>query len=174
MAPDGALIVPIASAEPFISGVRSRVGLRDEMELPPHISVLYPFIPPPYSQSIVDDLSRLFLAIQRFDFALSSVNSFDGRVVYLSPDPEEPFAAMTKSVEGMFPDYPAYGGAFASVIPHLTVVEDEPRRIMKRAARELRAVVPIPAAAQSVLLVGRASQDAPWSTYQAFDLAQSG
>jgi hypothetical protein len=174
MSPDGALIVPIPLAEPVIVDVRGQLGLTEELELPPHISVLYPFAPPPYDESMLDDLSQCFLSIPRFDFALSSVNSFDWRVIYLSPDPEGPFATLTKSVEGMFPEYPAYGGAFASVIPHLTVVEDESRRIMKRAARRLRAAIPIQATASSVLLVGRASAEAPWTTYREFELAESG
>jgi len=174
MAGEGALIIPIPSAAKLVAAVRRRVGLEGELELPPHVTVLYPFAPPPYSESMLDDLAQVFLNVQPFRFALNSVNRFDWNVIYLSPAPEEPFSKLTRALEAAFPHYPAYGGAFASVIPHLTVVEDESRRVMRRAARELQAAIPFQAAASSVSLVGRAAGEATWATYRAFELAESG
>ena len=46
-----------------------------------------------------------------------------------SPEPAEPFIALTEAIAARWPDYPPYDGAFDEVIPHLTIVESRgPRR----------------------------------------------
>lgn len=42
-------------------------------------------------------------------------------MLWLAPEPAAPFAALTAAVHAAFPQYPPFGGAFAEVIPHLTV-----------------------------------------------------
>ena len=57
-------------------------------------------------------------------------------VVYLAPEPSEPFDRLTEAIDARFPDFPPYAGAFDGVIPHLTITESaaaplddiEPRR----------------------------------------------
>ena len=44
-------------------------------------------------------------------------------LVWVEPEPAEPFAALTAAVVDRWPTHPPYGGAHATVIPHLTVVE---------------------------------------------------
>ena len=41
-------------------------------------------------------------------------------VIWLAPQPAEPFRALTRAVPTAFPDYPPYGGGYDDVVPHLT------------------------------------------------------
>jgi hypothetical protein len=57
-----------------------------------------------------------------FDVVFDEVRCFPG-VVYLAPRPVAPFLHLTEAVTARFPGFPPYAGAFAEVIPHLTVAE---------------------------------------------------
>ena len=46
-------------------------------------------------------------------------------MVYLAPEPADPFSRLTAAVAARFPDHPPYEGAFEVVIPHLTITEAE-------------------------------------------------
>ncbi|MGN6161781.1 MAG: 2'-5' RNA ligase family protein, partial [Marmoricola sp.] len=56
-----------------------------------------------------------------FSFKLAEIVTFPDGLVYLDPEPSEPFAALTSRLADAFPACPPYGGAFASVVPHLTL-----------------------------------------------------
>ena len=47
--------------------------------------------------------------------------SFPDGVLYLAPEPAEPFGALTEAFAAAWPEYPPYGGSFTDVVPHLTV-----------------------------------------------------
>lgn len=109
------LIVPVPAA----ASLRHK-SARDP-GMPAHITVLYPFL----SASGVDEetealLARLLAGTPAFDFKLDTVGHFPG-VVYLAPDPAEPFVALTSKLAEQWPDHPPYGDAFEEIIPHLTV-----------------------------------------------------
>ena len=59
-----------------------------------------------------------------FEVRFERVRRFPG-LVWIEPEPAEPFATLTAAVAARWPDYPPYGGRFDTVIPHLTVVESE-------------------------------------------------
>jgi len=91
--------------------------------IPFHVTLLFPFMP----RERVDDgvlarLRRIFAAHERFAFALTRVETFPG-VVWMAPEPAEPFGALTRAIHAEFPDYPPYEGAFEHVIPHATMAE---------------------------------------------------
>jgi hypothetical protein len=130
--------------------------------LPPHITVLAPFIPPPGLTGEVETvLGQLFTRVQPFGFRLARVARWP-LVVYLDPEPADPFRALTAAVLARFPDHPPYGGAFEEVIPHLTVAEcerqnacDDPAADLAEVERAIVGGVPIGARATQVwLMVG--------------------
>ena len=49
---------------------------------------------------------------------------FSSELVYLAPNPAEPFKQLTKVLAAAFPDWPPYGGAFDDVVPHLSIGEE--------------------------------------------------
>lgn len=126
--------------------------------LPPHVTVLYPFVPARRAGPDVAEALRETLApFAAFDFALTEVRRFPG-VLYLAPEPAAAFVALTEACVARWPEHPPYGGAFAEVIPHLSLVEgDEPPGLADRAAAQL----PLDARAEEVWLMAP-QRDGSW------------
>jgi 2'-5' RNA ligase len=125
-----------------------------------HVTVLAPF----RHGSALDDealaaLTRVFAPHRPFEFELTRVERFEDGTVYLAPVPAKPFVALTHAVTTRFPDHRPYGGAFATVVPHLTVGRDV----------DCRVPLPIRAEARSVALVQR-GDDLRWHTRRSFAL----
>ena len=65
-------------------------------------------------------------------------------VLYIAPEPDGPFRELTDALAQAFPEHPPYDGAFAEVVPHLTVAwhhdapVDEIRADVAGASRSLR------------------------------------
>src|SRR5207248_214499 len=55
--------------------------------IPPHVTLMYPFLPPPHlSQPVIQELERLTSNVTPFDYALTKVREFEQGVVYLEPE----------------------------------------------------------------------------------------
>lgn len=120
---ESALLLPIADAEPLVKQYRDQFDPAAALGIPAHITILYPFIPPPkITPAILDQLTQLFAECRPFEFTLVELRRFP-EVLYLAPLPETPFRDLTQRVMNLFPDYPPYGGVFADVIPHLTLAQ---------------------------------------------------
>ena len=93
--------------------------------MPAHITVLFPFVPvDELDDQVSEELRELFAREPSFDFELPRVERFP-EVVWLAPEPPEPFNRLTQLVFERFPDYPPYEGVHETVIPHLTVAEGD-------------------------------------------------
>lgn len=65
-------------------------------------------------------------------------------VLYLLPEPEEPFRELTRRVAARWPAHPPYGGEFGNDIrPHLTVAMDVSDEIQNFVENELFDELPI-------------------------------
>ena len=174
MADESALIVPVPAAELFVDPFRRKLDPSKRQGMPAHITLLYPFAPRTrIDQSTIDVLTDVFKSSNRFDFILSGVSWFDQHVLYMSPDPADPFAGLTTAIHNRFPEYPPYEGAFDTVIPHLTVAENATRWRMRRAATRLEAAPPICANASEVHLMAVSSTTHRWVTLEVFHLAET-
>ena len=140
-----ALLVPVPVAAPLVPPRAD--------DLPPHVTVLYPFLPArQIDHRLPSAVAEALARIGPFDFELAEVGRFPPNVLYLAPEPAEPFVAMTQACVRRWPDHPPYGGMFAKVIPHLTLVEGpEPPGLADRAATAL----PLRARAEEVWLMSR-------------------
>ena len=116
-----ALIVVVPEAERAIGALRVRHDRSAALGVPAHITVLFPFVT---SNRIDEDaLAQIFAPFAAFDFALDRVERWDDGIVWLHPEPSQPFEDLTAAVWKRWPDHPPYEGAFDVVIPHLTVSE---------------------------------------------------
>lgn len=92
----------------------------------PHVTVLFPFLPTgALTLDVRASLAELAARVEPFDVTFRRVCRFDEGVVWIEPEPGDPFRRLTAAVVDRWPDHPPYGGLFDEVIPHLTIVEAE-------------------------------------------------
>lgn len=124
-----AIVVPVPEPEPATELWRRQYTRDGADGMPAHVTLLYPFIDD--SLLVAGQVRRLrniLAGFQPFDFVLAEFAEFpasatSARVLYLAPEPPDPFREMTHAISAAFPDYRPYGGEFATVVPHLTIAE---------------------------------------------------
>jgi 2'-5' RNA ligase len=158
--------MPVPTAGPALATALGGKAPDDSGDLPPHITVLYPFVPadaidPALEAAVVDVLA----GVAPFRFRLARVSSFPG-VIYLAPDPVEPFRELTEAFCARWPEFPPYGGEFDEIVPHLTVsIGDVPSGLVA----SLERLLPIEANAREVWLLTQGA-DHRWTTRKKFHL----
>ena len=116
--------------------------------IPPHVTILYPFLPPDRLRpSVRQELARIARAHEPFDVELTAVGRWPG-VVHLLAEPADRLVALTTALAKQWPDFPPYGGAHRVLVPHLTVSETDDPAILDAVARDL-AVVRLPIRARA-------------------------
>lgn len=128
MGADTALICRVPEAERHIAHYRERYDPSARRNVPAHVTILYPFLPPEVIDTgVLAQLRDIALGVRRFDYRLAETRRFPV-ALYLAPQPDTGFAALTDAVWRAFPDYPPFAGKFATVVPHVTVAHgDEPQ-----------------------------------------------
>ena len=167
------LIVPVPAAEPLVAGRRRRWDPSAMAGVPAHVTVLHPFKPiDGLTPAVLARLRQVCAMLPRFGFDLRRVGRFDGAVVYLAPEPAEPFRAMTRALAEHFPDCPPYGGVHADIVPHLTVAHTSSALALDRVATDLaRRLNPgIYAEARAVTLLARSA--GRWHPHSALPLGR--
>lgn len=118
------LAVPFAVPPP-LDRLRRRWDRAALAGAAPHVTILYPFLPcgslGPAERTA---LAAIAGSTPAFEVRFERVRRF-ADLVWIEPEPAGPFAALTATVVERWPDQPPYGGAFETVIPHLTLVESE-------------------------------------------------
>lgn len=173
MEPDcSALLVPIPEAEPAVAAHRDRLDRAASWGVPAHITVLVPFLPPAaLDERVHAALGQIAAAVPAFFLTLDRLAWFGERVLWLAPDPPDPFRALTAAVTARFPGVQPYGGAFDEVIPHLTIGHDHPVGVLRAAGEAVRPHLPIRARASTLrLLTGPSAAGGPWSPLADFPL----
>jgi hypothetical protein len=91
-------------------------------------------------------------------------------VLYLAPEPAEPFAALTEAVVSSYPEYPPYVGEFDTIVPHLTAAEGDPG-VLDAAAAAIRQFLPLRARVLEVTLLDEIEPDfRRWQVRETFRL----
>lgn len=115
------LLVEVPEAEPLVASWRARYDPVATRGIPAHITALYPFVPPSdLDAGVVDRLRVVLTDVKPFSFHLVRLDEFPG-VVWLRPEPDDPFKALTTALWKAFPEFPPYRGAYPDSQPHLTV-----------------------------------------------------
>jgi 2'-5' RNA ligase len=166
-----AIIVPIPEAERAVGPFRTVLDRAASWGVPAHVTVLYPFLPPDRINEAVRTAVRdIVAAVPRFDIMLSRVEWFGDAVVWLAPQPDQPFRELTAALWRRFPEAPPYAGAHPDVVPHLTIGHDAARPVLENAAKVVSTHLPIRAAIDVVQLITGTPNHGPWRTVCEFPL----
>jgi 2'-5' RNA ligase len=133
------VIIPVLAAEPLLDrpGVPPRV-------IEAHVTVLFPWLSVDrMTDQDERDLAAIFAETPPIDVRLAEFGRFP-TLLYLRPEPEEPFRALTRRVAARWPDHPPYGGEFGDdVQPHVTVAMDVSGEIQSFVENQLFDELPV-------------------------------
>ena len=145
------LLVPVPAAERHVYKLRRAHDPAALAGIPAHVTLLHPFLTPErLGRAVRSELRALFAATPAFRFRLERAARFPG-ALYLAPEPASPFVRLTEALVRAWPEVPPYGGAYESIVPHLTVAQGSAAEA--ELARELGAALPIDASAREVWLM---------------------
>jgi len=171
---ESALIIEVAEADALVRTYRAQYDPSAAAGMPPHITLLYPFVAPTQIDEVV--LRRLRdICSQHEPLALQLTKTCRfPDVLYLAPQPETPLKGLMSDIFAAFPDSPPYGGAFAEVIPHLTVAQVEDvdilDRVTARFTQEARDKLPLASKVEEVQLWDNVTGG--WQLRDKFDLGE--
>jgi 2'-5' RNA ligase len=147
--PEYALAVPFALPLEL-------VGIPNDM--PQHVTIVYP------SAGDVAAIAQVLAPFDPFEVTFGRLDRFPG-LLWLAPEPPEPFVAMTRAVVARFPEFPPYGGTYSSIVPHLTVA----RASLEETAALVEPLLPLRSYVESVVLYTSADSR-HWHEHATFDL----
>lgn len=115
------VLVPVPNADFVVGPWRLEHDPVAAAGVPAHITLVVPWLPPRLiSEEELGALESELSDVGSFDFELARVGWFGERVLWLAPEPAEPFLALTHRLAQRF-STPPWEGEFDEVVPHLTV-----------------------------------------------------
>ncbi|NOY55099.1 MAG: 2'-5' RNA ligase family protein [Actinobacteria bacterium] len=168
MLTESALLIEVPEAEPVIGRWRTLLDPAALVGVPAHVTVLYPFLAPNRLDEVtLRSLGDLFRNIRPFPFALTEVRRWPD-VVYLVPEPREPFADLTEMLVQHWPDAKPYEGKFDRIIPHVTVAHTSNDAVARRIVADVSPYLPLDSVARTVTLM--VTDNVSWTAHTAFSL----
>jgi len=160
---ESAVLVLVPAAEVVVASHRAGLDDAAALGVPAHVTVLYPFVPPERTDdAVISALGAAVRSVTAFDVTFRRLRWFDRSVLWLAPEPAEPFAALTAAVRGAFPGYLPYGGAHADLVHHLTVGQGKPAGTMESAARAIEPRLPVTARVNAAVLMHGSLEPDSW------------
>jgi 2'-5' RNA ligase superfamily len=170
---ESTILVPVPEAEPVVGHLRARLDRSANRGVPAHVTVLYPFVPPDQiTAAVIARAAAAVASVPGFDCRFAVTDWFADQVVWLAPEPASPFRALTAAVHAAFPQCPPFGGAFADVIPHLTV-GDRPEGgpgVLRAAEAEVLPALPICTQVSRAWLMTGTQAPGSWQLRATFSL----
>lgn len=172
-----ALVLVVPDVEDLVSPYR-RTLTADGANVPAHITLMSPFFAPSEMSSGVNArIGRIAGAFPAFDFSLTGVARFPGGVMYLTPEPVQPFLDLIRMLRQEFTEVSPYWDQFPEVIPHTTVADAalaDDSISLDQVESAIWKQLPVQCSALEVLLVQRTRPvPAPWDVTGRFALAQN-
>lgn len=140
-----AVIVEVPAAEAVVERWRGRGDPVSPKGVPAHVTVLYPFVAPPLDDNVLAGVAEVMARHPTFTVTFRHTERFGERVLYLVPEPVEPFLALTRDLVARFPEHPPYAGEVAidELRPHCTVCHSDDPELLRTAAAALAGMEPV-------------------------------
>lgn len=138
--------------------------------MPAHVTVLFAFLSLACIDSNeTDELRRLFAGVSAVPVEFAAFGSFP-QVVYLRPRVAAALVELSSRVVRRWPEAPPYGGAFAEVVPHLTVAVGVDEAVADAIHADMGPALPLRTVLREVWLV--AFPAGRWSPVASFELGE--
>jgi 2'-5' RNA ligase len=165
-----ALLVPVPKAEDLVGHLRQEHDPSAAAGVPAHVTVMVPFLPPQeLDAELISELRRVLAEVPPFGFRLAAVGWFGRSVLYLAPEPAQPFIKLTELVIRQFGTAP-YDGEYDSIVPHLTVAHASDGVELAPVAEQLAGGLPLDCRAEEVWLMESDAQ--VWHRRRQFPLGE--
>jgi 2'-5' RNA ligase len=166
-----ALVILVPEAEPLVEPFRSRYDPVAPLGMPPHVTLLFPFLA---ADDLTEDaLKRLRERLEGlvpFEYEFRRIGTFPG-VLYMEPEDDRPFLKAMGAVRAAFPGLVPYGDPHLDPKPHLTVAhatdEAQLAEILASFEQALAAHGPVRGAASEATLMRHSGSE--WSAVDAFE-----
>ena len=116
-----AVLIPVPQADSVVGRWRFEYDPVAAAGVPAHVTLVVPWLPP--AEITDDELAELeaeLADVHAFDFSLARVDWFGRRVLWVAPEPADPFLKLTHRIAERF-NTPPWDDEFDEVVPHLTV-----------------------------------------------------
>jgi 2'-5' RNA ligase len=164
-----AVVVVADAVESAVARWRSRYDSSAAVGVPAHVTVLYPFLPlAQVTAAVLRRLREICAAEPAFEVGFARFGRFPGGVLWLEPEPAEPFRRLTYAVWQAWPQAPPYGGLYDGVVPHLTVAEHDDEALLDEIEAQVERALPITMPVTGVQLL--AIHETTWSARARFAL----
>ena len=167
-----AVVIAVPALSPVVDDWRERTSPDDRpsMGIPPHVTLLHPFVPAEaVDDEVLAELERLFAATAPFVVKFRELRRWP-EMAYLAPEPPEPFTQLTEAIVDRWPDYPPYEGIHETVIPHLTVAYGD-EALLAEIEADVTPKLPIEAQVTEAVLLEELEPDVRWGERARFRLA---
>ncbi len=104
-----------------VSYAEDHPGISIADRIPPHITVLVPWVRDPADPEVLARLAAAVEGVGPLEIAFPVAGAFPGGTVFLRPEPFDVLTELIRAVAAAFPDHPPYGGEYPDPHPHLTV-----------------------------------------------------
>src|SRR5579875_3303282 len=116
-----AVLVPVPEADSVVGRWRYEYDPVAAAGVPAHVTLVVPWLPPDeIGDEDLAELEEELADVHAFDFSLARIDWFGRRVLWVAPEPAEPFLKLTDRLADRF-HTPPWDDEFDEVIPHLTV-----------------------------------------------------
>ena len=135
------MIVTVPEADAIVGDWRRAHTGDAPAGLPAHVTILFPFVPAARLQEAEERAAEIVATEPAFDLAFERTARFPG-LLYLAPEPPEPFLSLTAAFAEGWPEHPPYEGEHDTVVPHLSVAHADDE-VLDAIAAELELQLPL-------------------------------
>jgi 2'-5' RNA ligase len=159
-----AVVIEAPQAAPLVDHWRRQYTEDAPLGVPAHVTLLTPWVPAEQIDEHAEErLAGLLREADAFDFVLRRTARFrEGPLLYLPPEPPEPFVGLTEAIAAEWPEHPPYKGIHDTIVPHLTVAQADDG-VLDGIADALEPELPIESRATEALLLEE-GEDGLWRT----------
>ena len=168
---ESAILIKVPQVESLVGRHRRDLDPSAKWGVPAHVTLLYPFLPPPeIDANVLGRIATCVSGHRAFEVQFARTKWFGEEVLWLAPEPDLSFRRLTAALFAAFPETPPYGGTIFDPTPHLTVADGAKVDQMREVESLVIAELPIWAFFDSVSVMVGSPETGSWMTLVEFPL----